>query len=76
MWILSGSLFPASGAAGWVRVLMLANPLTYGVAALRAAFYGIGSFPADPPFTMSLAIIVAFAAIVFAISTWVVAADR
>ncbi len=28
MWILSGALFPASGAAGWVRALMLVNPLT------------------------------------------------
>ena len=37
MWILSGALFPASGAAGWIRALMLVNPLTYGVSALRGA---------------------------------------
>ncbi|HSL20832.1 MAG TPA: ABC transporter permease [Vicinamibacterales bacterium] len=35
MWILSGALFPADGAAPWVRALMLANPLTYGVTSLR-----------------------------------------
>lgn len=35
MWILSGALFPADGAAPWIRALMLANPLTYGVSALR-----------------------------------------
>ena len=35
LWLLSGSLFPASGAAGWLGTVMAANPLTYGVAALR-----------------------------------------
>jgi ABC-2 type transport system permease protein len=35
MWILSGALFPAAGAAGWVRAIMLINPLTYGVTALQ-----------------------------------------
>jgi ABC-2 type transport system permease protein len=27
MWLLSGALFPAEGAAGWMRVIMYANPL-------------------------------------------------
>ena len=35
MWLLSGAVFPASGAAGWVQAVMLVNPLTYGVSALR-----------------------------------------
>lgn len=39
LWLLSGALFPASGAAGWLRVVMMANPLTYGVAAIRQALY-------------------------------------
>ena len=43
LWMLSGALFPASGASGWMRLLMLANPLTYGVDALRNAL-----FPAQP----------------------------
>jgi ABC-2 type transport system permease protein len=76
MWILSGSLFPASGAAGWVRGLMLVNPLTYGVAALRAAFYGAGALPGDPPLGVSLSVITIFAIAVFAVSTWLVAAER
>src|SRR6476659_5623985 len=37
MWMLSGSLFPADGASGWLRVIMHLNPLTYGVDALRNA---------------------------------------
>jgi len=39
LWLLSGSLFPLSGASGWIRVLMWLNPLTYGVEALRALLY-------------------------------------
>ncbi|HTW95592.1 MAG TPA: ABC transporter permease, partial [Tepidisphaeraceae bacterium] len=36
MWFLSGALFPAKGAMKWV---MGANPLTYGLAALRRTMY-------------------------------------
>jgi len=39
LWLLSGALFPMSGAHGWVRAVMQVNPLTYGVAALRAALF-------------------------------------
>ncbi|HWN42787.1 MAG TPA: ABC transporter permease, partial [Thermoanaerobaculia bacterium] len=40
MWLLSGAFFPPSGAPGWLAAVMRANPLTYGVAALRWALYG------------------------------------
>ena len=36
MWLLSGAVFPASGAAGWVQAVMSVNPMTYGVSAVRA----------------------------------------
>ena len=39
LWLLSGALFPLSGASGWLRVLMRINPLTYGLAALRLLLY-------------------------------------
>src|SRR4030081_3132214 len=39
LWLLSGALFPLSGASGWIRALMHLNPLTYGVEALRALLY-------------------------------------
>ena len=39
MWLLSGALFPASGASMWVQWVMSLNPLTYGVAALRRLLY-------------------------------------
>src|SRR5713226_2513762 len=43
LWLLSGALFPLSGASGWMRALMYINPLTYGVEALRSLLY-----PASP----------------------------
>lgn len=35
MWMLSGAVFPADGAAGWVKGVMSFNPLTYGISAYR-----------------------------------------
>ncbi len=39
LWMLSGSLFPVSGASHWIALVMRANPLTYGVEALRSSLY-------------------------------------
>jgi ABC-2 type transport system permease protein len=39
LWLLSGALFPLSKASGWIRWIMYANPLTYGVEALRTLMY-------------------------------------
>jgi len=39
LWMLSGSLFPVSGASRCIATIMRANPLTYGVEALRASLY-------------------------------------
>ncbi len=39
LWLLSGSMFPLSKAAGWIRVIMQMNPLTYGTEALRTLLY-------------------------------------
>ncbi|MGE0863840.1 MAG: ABC transporter permease [Vicinamibacterales bacterium] len=40
MWLLSGALFPAVGASGWVQALMRVNPLTPAVEMLRAFLTG------------------------------------
>jgi ABC-2 type transport system permease protein len=39
LWLLSGALFPLSGASVWLRVIMRLNPLTYGVETLRDLLY-------------------------------------
>jgi len=40
MWLLSGAIFPPSGASTWVGWLMKVNPLTYEVAAVRHILEG------------------------------------
>jgi ABC-2 type transport system permease protein len=73
LWMLSGALFPASGASGWLRILMRLNPLTYGVDALRNAL-----FPGQPTefsLTINLVVTVAFCALTFAAS-WAIVNRR
>jgi ABC-2 type transport system permease protein len=43
LWLISGALFPLSGASGWLRAIMLVNPLTYGVEALRVELFAHGA---------------------------------
>jgi ABC-2 type transport system permease protein len=59
MWLLSGAFFPAEGAPGWLAAVMAANPMTYGMAALRRTLEGEAA-AALPGMGMSLAIIAAF----------------
>jgi len=68
LWILSGALFPASGAAGWVRALMMVNPMTYGVSALRRLFYD-QPLVAEPPLAVSLTVVVGFAVLMLTAGT-------
>jgi ABC-2 type transport system permease protein len=37
LWLVSGAVFPPGSAHSWIRALMAANPLTYGLALLRRA---------------------------------------
>jgi ABC-2 type transport system permease protein len=65
MWLLSGAVFRPGQALPWVRHVMVANPLTYGVDALRRALTG----ESDLPFGISLGVTIAFAAIMFSLAT-------
>jgi len=65
LWLLSGSLFPLSGASGWLRLLMRINPLTYGVEALRGLLYP--ESPTVTSFSTSMAALVLATAIMFAL---------
>ena len=67
LWLLSGALFPIGGASGWMRALMLANPLTYGTEALRAALFPAMASPRFP-IGSSIAVLAVFSAAVFAIA--------
>jgi ABC-2 type transport system permease protein len=70
LWLLSGALFPLSGASGWLRLLMRINPLTYGVEALRGLLY-----PSSPTVTSlptSVAALVLFTVCMFALCFFMV----
>lgn len=73
MWMLSGSLFPADGASGWLRTIMHLNPLTYGVDALRNALFP--DMPTAFPLTVNLAVTVGFCVLCFA-GSWAIVNRR
>jgi ABC-2 type transport system permease protein len=62
LWLISGALFPMSGASGWIRFLMQINPLTYGLDALRALLYPApdAPFPVNSIMTLLLFSLVSF----------------
>ena len=66
MWLLSGAFFPPSGAPGWLAAVMKANPLTYGVAALRWALYGsapeVGTGLPGPAIALAVTLVAAVVA--------------
>jgi ABC-2 type transport system permease protein len=66
LWLLSGSLFPLSGASGWLRVVMRINPLTYGVEALRSLLYP--ESPTQFSLVSSLATLVLFSLFMFGLA--------
>ncbi len=67
LWLLSGALFPMSGASGWIAWIMRLNPLTYGVEGLRAVLFPGATSPGALPVTTDLLVLVAFSAAMFAL---------
>ncbi len=67
LWLLSGAVFPASGAPAFVGWVMMCNPVTYGVAALRQGLYWSQPLAtADlPSKTVTLTVTAAFAVVMF-----------
>ena len=63
IWLLSGALFPLSGASGWLRTVMYVNPLTYGVEALRILMYPAA--PASFSLTSSILTLLLFTLFMF-----------
>ncbi|MGB8062642.1 MAG: ABC transporter permease [Candidatus Sulfotelmatobacter sp.] len=66
LWLVSGALFPITGASGWIRVIMRLNPLTYGVEALRQLLYP-GS-ESSFPLSSSIATLLLFSLVMFALA--------
>ena len=76
LWLLSGALFPAA-ADSWMRFAVMVNPVAYGTAAVRRAFYGDGAaFGQLPSYATALAVSVGFAVLMFLLSVWLVRRRR
>jgi ABC-2 type transport system permease protein len=73
LWMLSGAMFPASGASGWLRFFMRANPLTYGVDALRNALFPTQA--TDFSLATNLSVSIGFCLVTFAAS-WAIVNRR
>lgn len=74
MWMLAGSMFPFTAAAGWLGAVMRANPLSYGVALVHHA---LGTGEAErtgmPGPLLSLAVTAGFATVAFLAASAMVA---
>ncbi|HEY6270408.1 MAG TPA: ABC transporter permease [Terriglobales bacterium] len=64
LWLLSGALFPVSGARGWLKLIMRINPLTYGMDALLQTIFPQGPVTLLPVWS-SIAVLSGFAAVAF-----------
>lgn len=79
MWMLSGALFPPSGAHWLLQWVMAANPVTYAVSAVQGILYSdvaavTGGSP--PGLVVSLVVTVGFGILTFACSTILVSRSR
>ncbi len=76
LWMLSGALFPVA-AEGWVRHAAAVNPVAYGTAAVRRAFYG-DSVPLGvvPSYSEAMLVSACFAVIMFLLAVWMVRRRR
>jgi len=70
LWFLSGAVFPMETAPVWLKSIMAANPLTYGVEALRSALFPLAISPAASPL-LCFSIILAFAVLMFVLAVLV-----
>jgi len=78
LWFLSGAMFPPEGAWAGLKWVMLANPLTYGLAGLRhTMLLGNGQATYLPPPGLAASTIVscAFALVLFLIASAVARRD-
>lgn len=70
LWMLSGAMFPAATAPGWLRWVMTVNPVTYAVACLQQSL-GSLSTAGLPSVPLCLTVLAGFAAASLAASAWV-----
>jgi ABC-2 type transport system permease protein len=74
MWLLSGAFFPAD--SGWLAWIIRLNPLTYGVAGLRALLQlETGTAASGTQLALCWGVTLLFALLLFALA-WKIAGRR
>lgn len=70
LWLLSGAVFPPAGAPAWLQWVIAANPLSYGLAALRWSMYPSATYAAlgGPAAGVAFGVVIAFAAAMFGLA--------
>ncbi len=68
LWLLSGALFPAAGAMGWVRMVMKFNPLTYGMISIDLSLFSETGGVPSTAFAVSMAVTLGFGAVLFLVA--------
>jgi ABC-2 type transport system permease protein len=68
MWLLSGAVFPPAGATEWIRLLMMVNPMTHGVSAIRGVLASSNQIESISV-NHSLTYLIIFGTLTLAIST-------
>ena len=76
MWFLCGAMFPVSTAMPWLRILMWANPMTYGQAVLSRALLGYDAVQTGLPLALEVVLMFAFTAAVLAMAVKLVGKPR
>lgn len=73
LWMMSGALFPMPKGTGWLHLVEILNPVSYGVTSIRAAF-STAAGPALPAgYLAGLGATTLFAAVLFGVSVRLVA---
>jgi len=74
MWLLSGALFPSTGASSWIQWIMTLNPLTYGVGWVRYALHttDAAALAGLPSIGVCAIVTIAFAVVMIVLSAKVV----
>ncbi|WP_096701596.1 ABC transporter permease [Magnetospirillum sp. 15-1] len=69
LWMLSGALFPIGNVPGWMKAVMLANPVSHALVIIRAPFYGgPARLFTDTDYLLSLAVTLAWAGLCLGLS--------
>nr|WP_068432656.1 ABC transporter permease [Magnetospirillum sp. XM-1]CUW38907.1 putative transporter subunit: membrane component of ABC superfamily\ len=69
LWMLSGALFPIGNVPGWMKAVMLANPVSHALVIIRAPFYGGPErLFTDTSYLASLAVTLAWAGLCLGLS--------